>query len=504
MERIVQTRADETRDKRVVFSALYNESDGFLATYVENFLRHTDANALLLVNLPPGRRIACPIAEASARVLVFSGEMPRRKYGHTLLNGHLEAFDTALAQGGHFDYFCPLASNSLFVRRFDLVATLAALERSDNVADVELDDLPDRWWWSTVRKSPDLLGSLKTDWGLTVVASSQIEGFFAAAADWGLLHQRRAQIIALGERMVPEYTLPFEEIFPATVICTSGSRRYVFLCHVFWDRMIDDNVRLDDMLNVADRFPAHLCILKWFQRSPIDLVTAAAATGLVAGVATRLDATPAADRGQQRVLHRMMFEDLARTLRAGEGFVPLMSTWRSAAGPGQSPPLGRFDFEQTLDIDPRRILLPLQPDAPAGYPAHFMTERTGVRLDLKFSLIDGDQSVITLSSTLAVAGDHDETVLQGILFLACCMGGGNRIFRVRVLSDTADFPFWLTDRIVLARDGQLGYRKSMPIVEHDGMREYYYTSEALPDQGDAWIGLPVFGRSDFSVAIDAI
>ncbi len=501
---------NQTVQPRVVFSTLYNESDEFLAIYVENFLRHTDAGAALVVNLPPGRSVACPIAEASDRVLVFAGALPRRKFGHTLLNGHLEAFEAALGRYGAFDHFCSLASNSLFARRFDLPAARAALERSVHVVSVDLDNLPDEWWWPALSKSPALLPGMRATWGLTKAASSQIEGLFAAASDWGLLHARRAQIVALGETMLPEGDFPMEEILPATLMCTFGSGRYVNLCHMFWDRFwnqpLSDNIRLDDVLGIGDRFPDHVCLLKWFERSPTNLITAAAATGLAGDLAARLAGTPEAERGQQRVLHRLIFEELARLLRSRERFSSLISTWRPIAG---QEPARAFTFDQTLDVNRQVIPLALGPEAPAGQTlAYLFTEQTGQRLHLRVEVADAEQTMVTLSASLADAGAPadapDPTALQGFLYLACCLGPGPRIFRLRILSGEGDPAAALQDRIVLARGGRYVQQAPTPVVEHGGVREFYYPSEAMPDGPDVWIGLPFFGRSDYRVAIDVV
>ena len=305
--------------------------------------------------------------------------------------------------------------------------------------------------------------------------------------------------------MLPEGDFPMEEILPATLMCTFGSGRYVNLCHMFWDRFwnqpLSDNIRLDDVLEVGDRFPDHVCLLKWFERSPANLVTAATATGLVGDLAARLAACPEADRGQQRVLHRLIFEELARILRPHERFSSLISTWRPAAG--QEPP-HPFTFDRTLDVNRQVVPLAPGPEAPADQaPAYLFTEQTGRRLHLRVEVADAEQTVVTLSASLADAGPPDETTLQGFLYLACSLGPGHRIFRLRILSaDDAAVP--LQDRIVLARGGRYVQQAPTPVVEHGGVREFYYPSEAIPDGHDVWIGLPVFGRSDYRVAIDAV
>ncbi len=493
--------------ERVVFSTLYNESDGFLTTYVENVLRHTGPDAILVVNLPPGREIACPVAEHSDRVLVITGALPRRKFGHTLLNGHLEAFEAALGHFGPFGYFCPLASNSLFARRFDPVAAQMALARSGHVTGVDLNDLPDTWYWPMLARSPDLIPFLRDTWGLTRVGNNQIEGLFAAASDWGLLHARRAEIIALGATMRPDGEFPMEEIVPATILCTFGSGRYVHLCHMFWDRPPTDNVRLDDVMGIGERFPDHVCLLKWFERSPANLITAAAATGMAADLTERLAGVPEAQRDQRRVLHRLILAEMARSLRSHERFSSLISTWRPAAD-GQ-PTARRIGFNPMLDGNRQIIALPVGPHAPAGQPlAYLFTEQTGTPLRLQLDVADADQTVVTLSSVPAEfpagAGAPDETALQGFLYLACCLGPGDRIFRLRVLSDRADRAVHVEERIVLARGGRYVQQAPTPVVEHEGIREFHYPSEGMPDADDVWIGLPFFGRSDYRVAIDVV
>ena len=493
--------------ERVVFSTLYNESDGFLATYVENFLRHTGPDAVLVVNLSPGRSIACPVADNSDRVLVITGTLPRRKSGHTLLNGHLEAFDAALRRFGRFDHFCSLASNSLFARRFDPAAARAALARSGHVAGVDLHNLPNHWHWPMLAKSPGLIPFMRETWGLSRVGGNQIEGLFATAADWGLLHARREEIIAFGATMGPDGEFPMEEILPATILCTFGSGRYVHLCHMFWDRPFTDNVQIDDLLGIGERFPDHICLFKWFERSPTNLITAAAATGMADDLTERLAAVPEAQRNQRRVLHRLIFTEMARALRSQERFSSLISTWRPVAG-GQ-PPGRRFGFNPTLDGNRQVIGLPVGPDTPSGQAlAYLFTEQTDVPLRLQIDVADDEQTVVTLSSLPADfpagAGAPDETALQGFLYLACCLGPGDRIFRLRILSDRTDRLVHVEERVVLARGNRYFQQAPTPVVEHDGVREFHYPCEAMADADDVWIGLPFFCRSDYRVAIDVV
>ena len=337
---------------------------------------------------------------------------------------------------------------------------------------------------------------MKRMWGLTGGAGNQIEGLFAAASDWALLHARRADIVALGQTMHPEAEFPMEEILPATLLCAFGSGQYINLCHMFWDRPVTDNVTLDDVLGIGERFPDHVCVLKWFERSPANLITAATAKGLVGDLAVRLRSVPEAERGQQRVLYRLIFEELARTLRPHEEFSSLVSTWRPADGEQQ--PSRRFEFDRTLDMSRHLMPLPFGPDAPVGEnAAYLITEPTGDRLHLRFEVADAEQTVVALSSSVAAAGPHDETVCRasstwpaasdpvtGSSASASCPTrvAGRRSSRSASCSPAA---------------AATSQQAPTPIVDHDGAREFYYPSEATADGGDVWIGLPFFSRSDF-------
>ncbi|ESQ76405.1 hypothetical protein [Asticcacaulis sp. AC402] len=79
----------------------------------------------------------------AGRAFIFNGATPRHVVGHTLLIGHLESFQIALNVIGQFDYFCTLASNNLFVRRYDVREAVRKLEGAmPNKRTYAIRDLP--------------------------------------------------------------------------------------------------------------------------------------------------------------------------------------------------------------------------------------------------------------------------------------------------------------------------------------------------------------------------
>ncbi len=488
----------------VVFSALFNESDAFLATYVLNFLSNTGDGAFLVINLPSGRKVSCPEADGSERVLVFSGEVQRRKFGHTLLVGHLESFEHAIQALGGFDFFCPLASNSLFARPFNLQAALEKLKVKPKTTSNDLDNLLEVWWWVKVKRNPRFIAFLKSVWGLTHVSQNQIEGLFASRNDWAVLHERLPQILELGGTIEPEMEFPMEEILPATLIKQFGSGHFAFICHIFWTRSYQGKVVLADILDMPQLFPDEICILKWFERNPHDVATAAVSTDWIRNLLGQVSEDLTSEPPATRFAHRMILEQVTRVLAEREGFGPVTAGWWTEA---TEPARRRMALTRTVTMQRGTIPLPFEQDAgrePELLYVYAEDTQDAVRLDLEIT--EADSTTIVLSTSLPdEAGDADaaEPTLEGYLYLRSMAPPGNRVFRLRCVSATSNIRDQIARKVVI-RHGQDYLYVSPCHVAAGEVTDFYYRQDPVAGGDALWFGIPFFNRSAATLTLDVI
>ncbi len=488
------TRID--RD-RVVFSILYNESREFLQILVENFLGFTGPESILVLNMPVGREISCQAIERSDRVFVFNGAVKRHKFGHTLLNGHVETFDHALRVIGDFDYFCPLASNSLLVRPFDLAATKARRQTHHHSASVDVTDPPGHWWWPKFRQTPALGEFIQQTWNIRLLCQNQIEGLFATRSDWGLVHASRAEIAELGRLMDPRARFALEEILPSTLITNFGSSFFTYVCRILGSRGHEQPVRIDDLLGLLDDEPAQFCAVKWFERSPHDLAAVAVAQPwsreLLAGLRHSIAAGDALDLLTQRTI----LEAVVASLRRHE--VPHATQDAEA-------PFPALAFGQQLTASRQLLALDERRTASGDAAAYLVMEDTGhaLRLDVRIGSAGERRISINAERVLAPDAAPDEPVLEGYLYLTPTAGLHGRIVRLTVpLPPDADQEQAV--RHVIVRSGP--HHKQLPpwhVSDANGMRSYYFQPVAVAEHDPVWLGLPVFSRWRFDAALDLI
>ena len=498
----------------VVFSALYNEDDAFLGPYLANFLHYTGAESVLLVNLPPGRAI--PDVPPHERIVLFNGDTRRHKSGHTLLMGHLESYALALRRFGEFDYFCPLASNSLFVRRFDPAAAVRQLRAGHKVpvdlditydVGLDMDRLPDNWHWPKIAGNPKLRAFLKERWNVARLSENQIEGLMATRADWGLLHARMTEFPALGELLVQEEWafLPMEEILPSTFFLSFGSGRYVNICHVFWNRFNhtgSGRVTIDELLGF-NRYPAHLCLAKWFERDVRAVETAAVtqpwSRSLLAALAT---AAPSRGAGE-RLLQRLLLENLAASLRAREIATPFSAGWQSP--PGQALPPCVF-HDPRLPAMRQMVHLPTRP-AGAGQhsDAHLYLDHTGHEIDLSVHVAHAAAATrVRLDCTRPGAAREDPAAptLEGFLYLRAAWSGATPMVRMRVPSSQPEGQR-VTRSIVVMRDGTYTRTAALHAETHGEVTDHYFGGNGPAEDG-FWFGIPFFADQRFEAELTLI
>lgn len=489
----------------VVFSALFNESDAFLTTFVQNFLNNTGDGTVLVVNLPSGRTIVCPVAEESDRVLVFCGQVQRRKFGHTLLSGHLESFEHASRTVGSFEFFCPLASNSLFARPFNLGAATEKLKVKPRTTSNDLDNLLEVWWWVKVKRNPRFIAFLKEVWGLTHVSQNQIEGLFAARSDWAVLYDRFPQILELGGTIESDMEFPMEEILPASLIKQFGSGHFAYICHIFWTRSYQGKVVLADILDMPSLFPDEICIFKWFERNPNDLATAAVSTGWIQALLGQVSEDLRTQPASVRFAHRMILEQVAHIMAEREAFVPMTAGWWTEA---TAPDQRRVTLIRTIRVQREMIPLPVELEAGRDLkPFYLYTENTRHDVRLSLEISEADSTTVAFGASLvddgAEAAETAEAVLEGYLYLQVVAEPSSRVFRLRFMSATSD----MRDRIsrnVVIQQGQ-DHRRVSPCHAVDGeVAEFYYRHDLVAGRDGMWFGIPFFSRFAVTLAVDVI
>ncbi len=495
-----------SKPKRIVFSALYNENDEFLHA----FLHYTGEESVMLVNLPPGR--ALPSVTANERVVVFNGATHRFKFGHTLLMGHLESYELALQRFEWFDYFCPVASNSLFVRAFDPAAVIRQLRAGHKVPvdlditydiGLNIDQLPGNWHWPKIAGNPSLITFLKDRWNIERLSQNQIEGLMASSADWGLLHARLPDFPAMGSLVAQEGSafLPLEEILPSTFFLGFGSGCYVNICHVFWYRFNhtgSGRVTTDELL-ASRHYPAHLCLMKWFERDAAAVETAAVTQPW--GQLVLADYAGAAGV-KDRLARRFLLQDLAASLHAREAVQPFAGCWRSSPNETFKP----LAFRDDSLVSMRQIIrLPTRHAEPDDQSDAFLyLENTHHHLKVGVQVEHASATRVRLDCASSDPGTDQSpgSALEGYLYLRASWLGEPPVVRVRVPTDVPHIDRMM-QRIVMMCGGSYEPISAMYVERKRETNDYYFSRGMLP--ADVfWLGIPFFTVNAFSAAIEMV
>lgn len=267
---------EQPASKITVFSVLFNEGSEFLIQLLDNFLNYTDDSTFFIINLPESLQLDRQSIPNSARI-AFNHGQKREALGHSLLCGHLENVNFACEWLAEFDYFVPIASNSLFVREFrvDLVeqrlhAQSAITWHIDPTIIREdggrLDLESHVWWFERVRHQQGFLEFVRDTIKSDVLVPLQIEGLLAPAEQWMSLAKLGLQLADVGKSLDRNFLFPMEEIVPATFFAAHYSQKCVSICHVFW-QPFRTAVRMDHVIQPSWHFSPHISLAKWFDRS---------------------------------------------------------------------------------------------------------------------------------------------------------------------------------------------------------------------------------------------
>ncbi|WP_424814431.1 hypothetical protein [Roseococcus sp. YIM B11640] len=490
--------------RTTVFSVLFNEDRDHLRTIFANFLGHTSQDEHLVINLAPGRYNIAALGEVPARIHLLVGATERQKLGHTLLVGHLESFEFALNRIGAFDYFCTLASNSLFVRPFRWKAAQIALSEGQVHSFVKLRDLPQGWWWPRIRGNEAFAASIERNFGIDEVASSQIEGFFAARRDWSEVHKRLPGIIEAGRLLAEEGLIPLEEVFPATIIGKFGSRRVAHICHMFWNRLEQQGglVEIQDIVDVQSRFPPHIFAMKWFPREKFALPTALVSDEWGTRLARLLAEGPADDEFFEPVLRRMLLEQGANALRGRE-------TYAAATAPVDLSPYlpVRAGVLKLANIPAARQYIVLSAGLHKSEhlaDSYILMENSGSLLDVTIEhLMDADTPIrITCADARKDSDQGNKGGIQGYLYLKLAHPETARASCIVRTSIFAEDGHALRRGIVFASKGRYSAVPSISDMDSIVTFESYYRLKREPDLADGWIGLPIIMDCSYAIAVE--
>jgi hypothetical protein len=389
----------------------------------------------------------------------------------------------------------------MMVRPFDSEATLRELGNKSPYPGFDVENLPtDWWWWQQLNKSPQALRYLRDDWQLDKIWKNQIEGLVAAKADWSTLYDRASSIVEMQRMMDAEYPVPFEEILPSTAICKFGSGRYTHICHLFWNRYTSSQgkVEIGDLLDLPSLYPAHICLMKWFERdasaSETFAVTRSWSRELFA------DITNSTQEGNTNRAHvrRIFLSKVVEAIRERENFMPITQAWSADS----LASAGGFMFPKT-QIEALRQRISISTGVSNGteqLQAYVFFEKTGHAIELEIDIGQGAMTSLRITCNPTGSPAAGGVELEGYVYLNSCIGP-QCSFRVRVQRPVADSHDDALRRIVLAQNSN--YRRVAVWHTEDaaGYRDYYYRNDVFHEQHDLWFGLPFFTRSTFEGSV---
>ena len=268
-------QAAKAGEKITVFSVLFNESNAFLRLLIDNFMHFAGEKAFFVINLPEGFEPKLDHPGALKRVAFTCGQK-RAGLGHWLLAGHLENVAVADQWLGQYDYFVPIASNSLFIRPF--AVELAAERLAAQVAPewyvepsliVETEDRlgveRQDWWYPRIDQQQGFLRFVREIVQTDRLVPMQIEGLLAPAEQWRDLAGLAGPIAEMGKGLIPDNLFPMEEVLTATFFAARHDRNFTSICHVLW-HPFRTVIRMDQVVQPQWHFPPHISMVKWFER----------------------------------------------------------------------------------------------------------------------------------------------------------------------------------------------------------------------------------------------
>ena len=510
-----KTRVNYSKIK-VVFSCLYGEPEEFLKIRIFNFMVHTDESALLVINVPEQLNHKDESEFPGARLLIKKHGAQRAAWGHTLLGGHIENLRLAEERVGSFDHFVAMASNSLFVRPFDLRAAVEAMQASakaEHQAGLLTEEMPDSWHWPSIRRTTSLTKRLSDRWRIDRYLQNQIEGLFASRVDWQNLGEIFDDIKVHCEGL----TAPLEEILPATAWRKLGNKGYAYICHMYWDRYMQGRLRdaaVDDVLN-ANRLPQHVVMLKWFGRNQ------ASPESLAVGTSVGLELTKAIKSIKSQQDHigmSALIREFGRELRKREERTSIFSPpsparidrmdWINGTGPARKTMRRSIEIEceakrQVFQIEPEFIH-----NNADGHAPYIYMEGNGLELTIRLRLFKQNNSADLLridcacGSPIEVGGRPVPTLVAYLyLPLASALSANNTFLSLQVITAPEQYSHTFAQSLVLDDKGYRPIAATQITAIPGGVTASYIAStfSSMP-----FIGVPIYANSAAEVHLDFV
>jgi hypothetical protein len=507
---------DSASKIKIVFSCLYGESEEFLEILIFNFMAHTDESALLVINVSDKLKHKDESEFPGARLLIKKYGAQRTAWGHTLLGGHIENFRLAQERIGSFDYFVAMASNSLFVRPFDLSAALKASELNADAisgAGLSTEEMTDDWHWPSLRNTTSLTERLASRWNIDRFSQNQIEGLFTSCDNWRILGEIFDDIKGHCEGL----TAPLEEILPSTVWKNLGNKQYAYICYMYWDRYLQGLLReatVSDVLN-SDRLPQQVVMLKWFSRS--QAAPEARAVGTSVGLEL-IKAIKSIKSQQDHIGLQALIRDCSRELDYKEERVSLFSPLprsrinkrdlTNASGFASKIMRRSVEFECVA----RRQVIPIDhgfiPNAADGHLPYIYMEDNGLSSNIRLELIKSNQAIDvlridceTISPTEANARSLPTLLAYLYVPLSVTLSAQNTFLSLHVLTAPAQYSHALAQSLVLSDGGYRPIAATQITAIPGGATAAYVASShsSMP-----FIGVPVYANSAAEIQLDFV
>ncbi|TPW36082.1 discoidin domain-containing protein [Oecophyllibacter saccharovorans] len=502
---------------KIIFSSNYNEDDQFLPIYIDNFLNYTPDNCYLFINFPSSRPIPLNLITPNSRVHIFNGEVDRKKWGGTLLLGHMESYREALNVLGKIDYFCTCATNGLFVKLFDLKAAVQRLELNDQapvgmtrnyLIDVPLNNIPrgKEWIWDNLLDSKSFREYLLYEADIKFMSLNQIEGLFASGAEWNTLYSR-IEILKKSASYFPYpniKTPALEEFLPVTFFRRFGSGKFTNICHMLWDPHRD--VTFLDLIEFAVKLPVHMCQVKWFNRNPDTLPTAALDQKWFRALLDDLLTLDTPNAYRERFLKRLLTQSFSEASRLGEVYTPLTRFWRSEAQEERAQwmcssliPVGK-----QVKLSPAFSTLSIGPSKNGSLAAWLLSSDSPVDTLHYEAIISEEASTTTLSLQVNKDGEpsgrHEWGDTRATLFLSPMVGEKAQVFRLS-LRRPFEFVHEQIMHNIRLSDGHSNLAWPLTLQEDEEGWCHFYFLRPQNHFGEIWIGIPAFLRTSISMKI---
>ena len=499
----------------VVFATNYNEEDRFLPVYIDNFLNFTSENCHIFINFPKSRQIPTDILTPNPRVHVFNGVIERKKWGGTLLLGHMESYGEALRTLGKIDYFCTCASNGLFVRPFDFTAAVRRLELKDEapvgmtrhyLIDVPLDDVPrgEAWVWDNLQEAENFREYLIKEADVLFMSINQIEGLFAPSEEWGTLYERINILKRCDEYFLnpTQKTLALEEFLPVTFFRSFGSGRFTNICHMLWEPIRE--VAFPELLEFVRKLPIHMCQVKWFSRDPDSTPTAALSHAWSRALLETLSNEETPEAYHDRFLNRVLTQSFSDAVRKNEVYTPLTRLWRSDARWGRV----QWIYSSLLPQGEKTKVSPAFPGTPMqedGISSAWVLSADPMHDGLQYEAVVAEEpSNTTLSLQVSREGEgfgrHEWGDTRAILFLSPLAGEKAQVFRLSLRRPFEHAHEQLMHN-VRRSDGRSNFAWPLIMQEDEGNMRHFYFLRPQNHKGEIWIGIPAFLRTSISMEL---